>query len=254
MTTDAEREAFEAATDASERIDDRAYELFQAGIAYGRAALPVPQPDPVADDLVEWLKDMAPEADDMPSTRDVMLKAAARITSDAATIAAKDEEIMRFRSELDRLGNEADGEFVNAAVRVMQANPGFNYRDYADGITADDFEEFFTEDMNEAWRCYRLESARADASKARASELQAEVERLRGRYEDWRPINETPHEIRIEQGALMEFYWVEDGADTFLTATWISRPDEATMWCQIVTPMMNPASYAALNTGESDAG
>jgi hypothetical protein len=61
-------------------------------------------------------------------------------------------EIVRLQAEVDRLTIEADGEYVRAACRVMQANPGFDARDYEDGITADEFEAFFTEDMAEAWR------------------------------------------------------------------------------------------------------
>jgi len=134
MTTDAEREAFEASTDASERIDERAYELFQAGISYARAALPSPQPDPVADDLA-WLtysNELRDALKAPPCLRDgctlddywhapgdgklsyvwrdkphrllydligVAVSCAARITSDAATIAAKDEEIERLRGD-----------------------------------------------------------------------------------------------------------------------------------------------------------
>jgi hypothetical protein len=55
-------------------------------------------------------------------------------------------------AEIERLKKEAEGKFVEAAIRVMQANPGFHARDYAAyGITADDFERFFSEDMSEAW-------------------------------------------------------------------------------------------------------
>lgn len=61
-------------------------------------------------------------------------------------------EIVRLQTEVDRLTVEADGEYVRAACRVMRANPGFDARDYDDGITADEFEAFFSEDMAEAWR------------------------------------------------------------------------------------------------------
>ena len=99
MTTDAEREAFEAWVRGwvNENPSPRGPFIWDAWQA--RAALPAPKPEPMPDDLVERLGDMAPEADDMPRTRDVMLKAAARITSDAAVIAAKDAELATLQWE-----------------------------------------------------------------------------------------------------------------------------------------------------------
>lgn len=91
-----------------------------------------------------------------------------------ATISALKAEVERLKEEVERLENEADGEFVRAAISVMKANPGFDYHDYSDGITADDFEQFFTEDMNEAWRCSEKEKARAEAAEAEAARLTAE--------------------------------------------------------------------------------
>lgn len=81
-------------------------------------------------------------------------------------------------AEVERLRNEADSEFVAAAVRVMRASPGFDLRDYQDGITADDFEMFFTEDMNEAWRRHEKERARAEAAEARVAVLEEALHRI----------------------------------------------------------------------------
>jgi hypothetical protein len=81
-----------------------------------------------------------------------------------------------LRAEVERLKTEADGEFVQAAVRVMRASPGFDARDYAqDGISADDFESFFTEDVGEAWR-------QVGELRARVEHLESECEALRTRY------------------------------------------------------------------------
>lgn len=111
----------------------------------------------------------------------------ARITKYATALAERDATI-------ERLTREADGQFVEAAIRVMQANPGFNARDYAqDGITADDFEEFFTEDMNEAWRCYEREKARATTAERDLAEARAEVERKDAALrliESWEPATQ----------------------------------------------------------------
>lgn len=83
-------------------------------------------------------------------------------------------KIASLLSEVERLKTEADSDFGRAAVRIMLAYPGFDARDYAEaGITADDFEEFFTEDMNEAWRLVQEAWENVETLQARAERAEA---------------------------------------------------------------------------------
>lgn len=94
--------------------------------------------------------------------------------------AALEGQVVAGAAEIERLKKEADGKFVQAAVNVMQRYPGFEWRDYTpDGISAEDFEEFFTEDLNEAWRVSEREKARAESAEREAAALKEEVGRLR---------------------------------------------------------------------------
>jgi hypothetical protein len=100
--------------------------------------------------------------------------------NDGALIASLLAIIERQGAEVERLTHEADGEFVEAAISVMTAYEGFDPRDYAlDGITADDFRTFFTEDLGEAWRLTEKAEARATAAEAEAAKLRADKAELR---------------------------------------------------------------------------
>ena len=142
----------------------------------------------------------------------------AAIAPDAKAGAAGEEktEVDRLRAEVERLTQEADGEFVQAAIRIMQANPGFDWRDYQwDGVTADDFEAFFTEDMNEAWR-------QVETLQERVEKAEAEVKRIAASGAapvDGMPGVEAPPSIRDALVAL--------GIDTPVANAITSGLDEA---------------------------
>jgi len=108
MTTDAEREAFEAWAEDfrpfwTASAVNSAWDAWKAS-----AALPPPQPEPVADDLVERLLHSAwgsNVADTLQSWTRQREEAAARITSDAATIEAKDARIAELEGDYEALAD-----------------------------------------------------------------------------------------------------------------------------------------------------
>lgn len=56
-----------------------------------------------------------------------------------------------------------------AITKVMQQNPGFNWRDWPDGIAPDEAATFFEDDLAEAWRQVKSANARAEAAEAEAA-------------------------------------------------------------------------------------
>lgn len=98
---------------------------------------------------------------------------------------------------------------------------------------------------------------RYEAVDARLAEALAEVAEFKARYEAWRPITETPNETYILSGVLFDFYCEDPDADGENSAfskvtTWNERPEQASMWCRIVTPRWPTAED--LNSGRSMAG
>jgi len=78
----------------------------------------------------------------------------------------------------------------------------------------------------------------------RALDAEAKCERLEkeiARYEDWHPMSVTPASLHIQEQALLHFYMPgtndEDDSDSWWTGTWDEAPENATMWCSIVTPL-----------------
>jgi len=230
MTTDAEREAFEAWFSQIFWIHFNKCEAWTTWCA--RARLQSTKPEPVADDLVERLSNMAPEADDMPRTREVMLKAAARITSDAATIAAKDAEIERLskaaRKAHDGLEEINTNRYDHDDVcRLNEASVN------AILTLADALGE--THGYDEKWWAER----RAETAESRITELQAEVERLRGALQ---PIVEEFGSTIALYHKIGPDYTLKDGTEVFEVSSILDRSD------------LIDAALAAINTGESDAG
>ena len=110
MTTDAEREAFEAWV---KTWKDGDHDPFGCGPLIwdawqARAALPATKPEPVADDLVERLLNKTTETDDMLNTREVIFKAARRITSNAARITELQAEVERLRAQVERVTSDRE--------------------------------------------------------------------------------------------------------------------------------------------------
>ena len=80
-----------------------------------------------------------------------------------------------------------------------------------------------------------------DAVDEALREAANELEEFKSRYEKWVGIETMPNEAHILSGSLMDFYCVEaddDEGDTAfsLTTTWGERPEQAVMWCLIVSP------------------
>lgn len=93
----------------------------------------------------------------------VLEAAQARIRQLSDAIAASRAEVERERDKTH--------EWANAFTRVVTANPGFEWHEYPDGITADDAAAFLIEDTSEAWRFAESQKARADASLRREDAL-----------------------------------------------------------------------------------
>lgn len=81
-----------------------------------------------------------------------------------------------------------------------------------------------------------------DALFRRAEAAEAEVKRLRDRYECWMPVTETPP-AGMHPDALLHFYCISDEVDGeespeyWMTDTWQDKPADAVYWCAIVSPL-----------------
>jgi len=204
MTADAEREAFEAWVRGwvNEYPSTRGPLIWDAWRA--RAALPAPKPDAVVDDLVKRLSvepwQMGSNDDDR-RTRVIEEReeSLARITADAAVIAAKNAEIERLKQECDEATNwshvvdrhgvdgfdalaetwlamEPIARMNNAVTSVFQkwANDELMTRFKAHIVTV-----MHTSFVEGALVGVRAEMVKSAAAAARTAELQAEVDRLR---------------------------------------------------------------------------
>ncbi|PYE89650.1 hypothetical protein [Phyllobacterium leguminum] len=111
------------------------------------------------------------------------------------------------------------------------------------------FAKFFDGDTREV--VWRYPDAPHPASKAdELAAARAEIERLRGRYENWKPITTPPHEAENPSSLLC--FWCEPSDEDegyWSTGVWDERPDSAVMWCSVNTPA-GPHSehFAALKT------
>ncbi|KNY36047.1 ead/Ea22-like family protein [Agrobacterium sp. SUL3] len=81
----------------------------------------------------------------------------------------------------------------------------------------------------------------ATANRQRAEAAEAEVKRLRDRYERWMPVTDTPPEA-LNPVSLLCFYCVEDtpvdpeNPSYWSTGTWDEKPSDAVYWCAIMSP------------------
>ena len=183
MTTDAEREAFEAWAAHFPWSRNSAWSGWQA-----RAALPSPQPEPVADDLAglpsfdSWFDGLCPHTVESLGKRSVASEAwheirrkmQARITSDSATIAAKDAEIARLRNYCGASARDYAGTLAaleEAAGSALMENFPRTAKDLRD---TSEFMALAAAGKEEPSRW----GAELNDAKARITELQAGVERL----------------------------------------------------------------------------
>jgi len=76
----------------------------------------------------------------------------------------------------------------------------------------------------------------------RAMAAEAEVKRMRDRYERWMPVTEKPPS-GTHPDALLHFYCISDEVDGdespeyWMTDTWQDKPADAVYWCAIVSPI-----------------
>lgn len=86
-----------------------------------------------------------------------------------------EERIEELESGEGKVAAEFEGELWKVFRTLLESNPGFDWRNYDDGVTADDVLQFFAEDMREAWRHAERQSARAERLAALLREAREEL-------------------------------------------------------------------------------
>lgn len=102
--------------------------------------------------------------DRFTSYHEMLLKA---VCERKAAEAAAQDKIKQVEGERD--------EWSKVIIRVIEANPGFDWRDYPDGITADEAAQFFSDDIHAAWEQTEQLTKRALAAEAAALSARREA-------------------------------------------------------------------------------
>jgi hypothetical protein len=119
------------------------------------------------------LDDLAAAITERDNARVIAKAALDTLTETGKRLTEAEAAAGTLRAELD--------EWSRVVLRVVEANPGFDWRDYDDGIDADQAAQFLIDDLAEAWRS----SEEAAALRADLNEAADMIRKPRPKEGDW---------------------------------------------------------------------